>query len=339
MRQTAVALGLLSLMSSACDKKRDTSIAESYGLPVDAAPATVPLAATDGGFACDQVTLHRAWRFRGESTLVPSAVADVAAVYVTTRAREGIVVGFADEKGERFDTEMQLVRADAKGAPLDRFHGRTTAYTGPLDVVAIGAVPKGTSKMKLVTRSQTIGDEVRCETPLTLADDGSVWPKLPRYAVTRFTKDAKALRVLVRAENVLAQEGTAPTLQWKPLDGAQRKDGVLVSAMRTGAMPTTIAVTNERGEPAAPDPRASSRWVVLEYDWNGDEIPQEYTMGDKWGPLPPSKPWVVSKELRAALDASAKIAGKYGPTGQAVFVHGGQTEIDAMAEAGAAPHW
>lgn len=289
-------------------------------------------------FSCDAIQFRRAWRFKGESAITPSDVAELAAFHVKTAVTEGIAFRLT-AGGRALDTSLQFVRADAQGMPVDRFYETTDAWRGPVELVAVGAVPKGTKTLTLTLRDRTIGSPKQCVHEVTLGE-GPEWPKMPRYTATRYAvTKAKTLLLLYRAENVLLEETSAPTLYWKPDGGPAMKGGTHVQEVRSG-LPRAMVTTNEKGEPIEPDPKAKSRFVVAEYVWQDagtremGELPNEFTAGDRMSKLPPVTPWTVSKELNGALNEAMKVADEHGHVGAAVFLHAGRPALDRMIDAG-----
>lgn len=354
MRERFLLSSFVFIVATACVKSTPQKVETQ-----DATPATTTTTSTiaptwsDAGeekttggrpsvpFSCDAVTFHRGWRFKGESSIIPSDVAELAAFHVTTRVTEGIAFRL-EAGGQVLDTSLQFVRADAKGMPVDRFYESTSAWRGPIDVVAVGALPKGTTKLTLTLRDRTIGSDKRCVHQIDLGD-GPVWPPMPRYAVTRYAvTKAKTLLLLYRADNVLLEETSAPTLYWKPDGGPVTRDGVSVQEIRSG-LPRAMVTTNDKGEPAKPDPKAKSRFVVAEYEWRDtgtkianepSDLPNAFTAGDRLAPLPPVTPWTVPKELNDALNEAMRVSSEYGSVGAAVFLHGGRAELDRRVDAG-----
>lgn len=344
---------LVAVLGSGCVKSTPQKVEpqDASPSPTSGATATSDAAAavdaaeekTSSGrprvpFSCDAITFRRAWRFKGESGITPSEVAELAAFHVTTRVTEGIAFRL-DVAGQALDTSMQFVRSDAKGMPVDRFYESTSAWNGPVDIVAVGAVPKGTKKLTLTLRDRTIGSEKKCVHDVELGE-GPVWPPMPRYAPTRYAvTKAKSLLLLYRAENVLLEETSAPTLYWKPDGGPVKRDGMNVQEIRSG-LPRAMVTTNDKGEPITPDPKAKSRFVVAEYEWQDartkemSDLPNQFTAGDRMSPLPPVTSWTVSKELNDALNEAMRVSTEHGHVGAALFLHGGRAELDRRIDAG-----
>lgn len=272
---------------------------------------------TDIPFTCDAVKVHRAWRFRAEAVVTPSANAELVAVHLTTRVTSGFEGAFLGEGGAVIDTSIEYARADARGAPVNRFYSKSHAPYGPVDLVAIGAVRKGTSKLTFRARPSR-GDEV-CDTSVAL-EEGPTWPALPRYEVTRFYRSKTgSLMLLYRASNVLPYESPAPTLTWR-----KKEKGISVA----GPRPMALVAADESGEPAPYDPTAASRWIVAEYDGAAyDDAPTAYTAGDREMPLPRHADWRVSDALGAALDASMIVWQRFGDQALSVFFSTGQAGL------------
>jgi len=318
----------------------DAAVVSDAGATTDAAEekTATGLGRPRVPFSCDAITFHRGWRFKGESGILPSEVAELAAFHVTTRVTEGIAFRL-DAGGQALDTSMQFVRSDAKGMPVDRFYESTSARNGPVDIVAVGAVPKGTKKLTLTLRDRTIGSEKKCLHDVELGE-GPTWPPMPRYAPTRYAvTKAKSLLLLFRADNVLLEETSAPTLYWKPDGGPVKRDGMNVQEIRSG-LPRAMVTTNDKGEPITPDAKAKSRFVVAEYEWQDartkelGDLPNQLTAGDRMSPLPPVTPWTVSKELNDALNEAMRVSTEHGHVGAALFLHGGRAELDRRIDAG-----
>lgn len=72
----------------------------------------------------------------------------------------GGCVEFMGEAGNIFSTDPQFVRANAAGAPLDRFLGTksyvTEARHGQLDLVILGTIPRGAADLRLWFGDETV---------------------------------------------------------------------------------------------------------------------------------------------------------------------------------------
>jgi hypothetical protein len=292
--------------------------------------ATVP-------FACDKITVRRAWHYRGEAATVPSANAELAAFHFTTQITDGVAARLVVADGNELDTDFVFVHADTSGAPIDRFYESDEAPSGPIDIVGIAAVPKGTQKLTFRARSRSLHSNDVCDTPVTLAE-GTPWPPLPRYEVTRMYRTRKrSLLLLYRAKNVLPYESAAPTLIWKPSAPTKRAD--LAVAEIHAPLPSAIVSTDAQGEPIPYDAKATSRWVVAEYPWEGEDTPNLYTAGDRRTPLPAPAPWIVSPKLSAALDESNAVWSTLGPSTVPAFYSGGREGLAQAIADGKAFAW
>jgi hypothetical protein len=275
-------------------------------------------------FSCNRIALQRAWRYHGEAATEPSNVEELAAFHVRSSVSDGYTARLVADDGRELDTELVFVRADAKGRPLDRFYETNSAPYGPVDIVGIAAVPKGTRTVTFRARNSLSVNQL-CDTPVTLGE-APAWPPMPRYEVVRlYRTKRKSLMILYRAKNVLPLESSAPTLTWKPAQPTHR-DGIAVQEIRTG-LKKAIVSTNAEGEPALFDPNASSHWVVAEYEWTGDETPNQYTAGDRMADLPVPTAWTVSPKLAAALNESAAVRYALGDDGGNAFFSGGREGV------------
>jgi hypothetical protein len=341
MRGRVGVLAALGLLACVNDKSKATPIERGESSSPVADDGASSLGPESGrkkvAFACDAIELRRAWRFRGgAATAANEAVAELAAFHLYTRVSEGFAFRLRDENGAELDTHASFVRAAPDGAPLDRFHEQTSAYGGPMHVVAIAAVPKGATKLTVLLLDPSTSSTKRCTYPAVLEENRPAWPPLPRYRAVRYAKTpANTIVLLYEATNVLPQERPAPDLLLVVPPADQER--LHVKEVRAG-QPLTMATTDANGEPVRADRKARSRFVVAGWDWREDGtvpgLPNQYTAGDRLAPLPPMTAWPLSKALNEALDASGAIRKKYGQAGQSIFVHGDKTELDEALEAG-----
>jgi hypothetical protein len=346
MKRLRVTLGALVCLLG-CTKtepRREAPVVVDAAVPavVEPEPAPAPSVAIESGpawvralkkpgrvpdapFACNRVTVKRAWHYHGEAGTVPSEVAELAAFHVRSSVSDGYAARLVGADGEELNTEFVFARADAKGAPIDRFYGTTDARYGPVDIVGIAAVPKGTKTITFRALNPSLSVHQVCDTPVTLGE-APAWPPMPRYEVVRlYRTKAKSLMILYRAKNVLPLESSAPTITWKPPQPTKR-DGVDVQEIRA-PLPRAIVSTNAEGEPSPFDPKEASHWVVAEYPWSGDETPNQYTAGDRVASLPAPTAWTVSKKLGAALDESAAVRDALDDGGVNAFFSGGREGV------------
>ncbi len=300
-------------------------------------------------FSCRDIAFHRGWHFQGESTIIPSADAELAALHLTVRAPSGFRAQLLDTNVTEFDPQLQFVRADEKGAPADRFYGSTSPmnyYTyrsrrkfhEALELVVIGAVRRGTKALRLLAMDPLLESPERCEYQVTLGD-APPWPPLPRYQALKLAKRGDDLLLLYRAENVLLGERPAPDLSWKAPPGLKTKDGLAVQEIKTGE-PAALVSVNENGEPVPPNPSAKVIFIVAKWPWTPDPnvpgrgIPTEYTAGDRMSALPPLSNWVVSKALDDALQEATQITEDFGDDASKFFVRGGKAAVMGAVDAG-----
>jgi hypothetical protein len=268
--------------------------------------------------------VHRAWHFHGYATLDAREDAELVALHVTHHERDGFGFWFLDEHGERIDTSTELVRADASGAPLDRFGGSVYAPDGAADLVIIGAVVKGTRKMKLGLRDGTR----MFATPYCAIDvdvvDGPAWPAKPEIDVVRVAMSGpKRVLALVRLKNLLPEEWPAPQLQ---VSENEERTKLLRADARA------LASANARGEPTATSPRTAERFLVAEYDWDHDSAPHEWVSWvSQARELPPAVSWRASPALRAALDENVALSEVQGRRAAAIAVYGATALEDGGA--------
>src|SRR4051794_37351325 len=78
-------------LSTACGRKTPQQDLPAAAI-TSSAPSSAPgrVQTTKVPFDCEHVVFHRGWHFRGESTIVPSAAAELAAFHLTTRVSDGI---------------------------------------------------------------------------------------------------------------------------------------------------------------------------------------------------------------------------------------------------------
>lgn len=265
--------------------------------------------------ACTAIQIHAAWHFHGFSTISPGDTAELVAIHLTHHERDGFGFWLLDHDGKRFDTDTQLVRVDAKGAPLERFGVGLEALDGPTDRVVIGAVTKGTRKMKFALRDgRKMFAQPSCAIDLDVVD-GPAWPAAPSIDVVRFaTTGPKRYVALVRVKGLLPEEWPAPQLQ-RPLD-AKRAGAALGDAR-------AIARVDAQGKPLASSAPSAERYVAAEYEWHPDGTPTEWVSWvSEARPLPAASAWPISDELRTALDESAEISARDGRQAAASKVFG-----------------
>ncbi|WP_146654648.1 hypothetical protein [Labilithrix luteola] len=293
---------------------RDRTAPDASSSPpgAEASPTFGPLTNTG---QCSAIRIHKAWHFHGYSTVAPGDRGELVAIHLTHHERGGFGFWLLDANGKRFDTDTQLVRVDASGAPLDRFDVGIEAFESPVDLVVIGAVTKGTRKMKFALR-----DGRRMFAPPTCAIDldvidGPAWPAQPSIDIVRFaTTGPKRYLALVRVKGLLPEEWPAPQLQ------------IVKNAARTEAArgeARAIARVDAQGTLLASISPSAERYLAAEYEWHPDGTPAEWV---SWiadaRPLPPPTAWPVSDELRTALDESAETNARDGRPAAAMKAFG-----------------
>jgi hypothetical protein len=326
-----LALSAVLVVTLGCGKARRDGAGPGLSASGAATPAGAASLPADVPFRCDALALRRAWHFNGESTVQPKGTAELAAFHVTTIATRGFSVELL-VNGKVVETPLQRVRSDAAGAPVDRFHDDTQVSKDKLELVLVGAVPKGTQTVTLRAYDRWSPGSLECDFDAHLGD-GPAWPPLPRYRVHKMAMRGKRVLLFYRAEHVLPQETPAPVIQ------RTLESGAIVM------QPLPIAVVNvdEKGEPREPDGSAD-RWLVAEYPWSPESHgetnalpPQRYTTGNDLAPLPAPATWSPSEALDAALREGGRVWDQFGRAGAAVMVHGGRAELLKMADAGVLP--
>lgn len=318
---TSMLVVALLASTAACVKSEKTpapspQASEAAPLTTESRPAPVPVPVTEADAEtlpesmsnlppCTAIQIHKAWHFRGFSSIAPGDTAELVAIHLTHRERNGFGFWLLDANGKRFDTDTQLVRADAKGTPIERFGIGIEALDGPVDLVVIGAVTKGTRKMKFAVRDgRKMFAQPSCAVDLDVVE-GPAWPAAPSIDIVRFaTTGPKRYLALVRVKGLLPEEWPAPQLQ-RALN-AQRSETALGDAR-------AIARVDAQGKPLASNAPSTERYVAAEYEWHPDGTPTEWV---SWvaeaRPLPAASAWPISDDLRTALDESAETSAKDG---------------------------
>jgi hypothetical protein len=304
----AVVVGSVLVMVAACSKAKEPppgTIVEvrdrltNEVIPLDAVPQALldESARTSElqsrGFDGGTLTVHKAWNYRGPSTLAPDAGAKLVAIEMTIDVPKGNhldlddldIIDAADRKN--YGSDPQLQRVTVKSEPAG-WEDPVFTESSPVRFIAVWAVPEKTTAVQLGYWGQTLttGD-------LTLAASGPALPDSTERVVAHGTAGRTAsgqTRHLLVVECWCARTASAP---WSL--------GIVDSAPKPHHAVRAVEVDEATQPIAAGGARAlySKRRWVLEV-WAEPIVRGLTDIGRRFPP--PAARLSPSKALIAALD-------------------------------------